>query len=729
MLPSPFDRTPTLRPDLVAVALPPARVVVLGDGEQHLLDGPGYAPLFAAMDGRRTLRAIVAHLAAHGRPDGATALYLTDRLRAAGLVVDRPEDQERTAPAPDAMIAALATHGVVAHAIDAIVDAPGAISYAIGTHAADAIDAIAPVALPPTDAITLVDDLLDPRLGALDAAARAASRRCLPLRAAGQRWRIGPTLGAAADPAAGPCWHCLADRLRLHRPVQRWLAEQGITPPPLPRRPGEPAALAALAPALTRWLDGDDPFASALVEFDPATSALEPHPVARRPQCPACGDLALIAARAERPIVLRPRPIAFDADGGHRVVSPDATWERLAHHVDPVTGVIARLGPLPGRDHPERPVFAAVSPLCPRRADAGTFRQLSMGKGCTRSQARASALGEAIERYAAVWQGDEPRREAPAVELGDAAVHPAALQHFSAAQHAAAGPTGAGHGAQRLAAPYDPHTPLWWTPVWSLTHQRRRWLPTAWCYREVPRPVDRRHVIADSNGRAAGNCLEEAILQGFLELVERDAVAIWWYGRQRRPAFDLDALASPYVDALRAHFDGIEWDVWCLDVTHDLGLPVCVALARERATGAWCVGFGCHLEARLAVTRALTELCQLLDPSPRRRVPWAGLDDEAFLYPVGAARRPDDFDDLRVGDVSAAVELCVARAARAGLETLALDMSRPDIELAVAMVCVPGLRHFWPRFGPGRLYDVPVAMGWRPAPLCEGALNPTPLFL
>lgn len=711
MLPSPFDRTPTLRPDLVAVPLPPARVVVLGDGEQHLLDGPGYAPLFAAMDGRRTLRAIVAHLAAHaGGLDGATALYLTDRLRAAGLVVDRPDDDDRTAPAPSAMIAALATHGVTAHAIDAIVDAT---------------DATAPVALPPTDAILLVDDLLDPRLGVLDAAARAAGRRGLPLRAAGQRWRIGPPLGATD----GPCWHCLADRLRLHRPVQRWLAEQGITPPPIPRRPGDPAALAALVPALTRWSTGDDPFAAALVEYDPATGALDRHPVVRRPQCPACGDPALIATRAERPIALRPRPIAFDADGGHRVVSPDATWDRLAHHVDPVTGIIARLGPLPGRDHPERPVFAAVSPLCPRRADAGTFRQLSMGKGCTRAQARASALGEAIERYAAVWQGDEPRTEATAAALGETAVRPAALQHFSAAQHAAAGPEGAGHGAQRLAAPYDPHTPLWWTPVWSLTHHRRRWLPTAWCYREVPRPVDRRHVIADSNGRAAGNCLEEAILQGFLELVERDAVAIWWYTRLQRPAFDLDALASPYVDRLQDHFDGIGWDVWCLDVTHDLALPVCVALARERATGAWCVGFGCHLDPRLAVTRALTELCQLLDPSPRRRVPWAGLEDEGFLYPVGAVRRPDDFDDLRVGDVSAAVELCVERAARVGLETLALDMSRPDIELAVAMVCVPGLRYFWPRFGPGRLYDVPVAMGWRATPLSEGALNPTPLFL
>jgi len=41
---------------------------------------------------------------------------------------------------------------------------------------------------------------------------------------------------------------------------------------------------------------------------------------------------------------------------------------------------------------------------------------------------------------------------------------------------------------------------------------------------------------------------------------------------------------------------------------------------------------------------------------------------------------------------------------------------------------VPGMRHFWPRYAPGRLYDVPVTMGWLPAPLTETELNPTPIF-
>jgi oxazoline/thiazoline synthase len=44
-------------------------------------------------------------------------------------------------------------------------------------------------------------------------------------------------------------------------------------------------------------------------------------------------------------------------------------------------------------------------------------------------------------------------------------------------------------------------------------------------------------------------------------------------------------------------------------------------------------------------------------------------------------------------------------------------------------VIVPGLRHFWARFGPGRLYTVPVAMGRLRDPIPEDALNPVPMFL
>ena len=61
------------------------------------------------------------------------------------------------------------------------------------------------------------------------------------------------------------------------------------------------------------------------------------------------------------------------------------------------------------------------------------------------------------------------------------------------------------------------------------------------------------------------------------------------------------------------------------------------------------------------------------------------------------------------------------------MEMLVLDQTRPDIGLPVVKVVVPGLRHIYPRFARGRLYDVPVRLGWRDAPLLEDELNPIPL--
>jgi ribosomal protein S12 methylthiotransferase accessory factor len=70
------------------------------------------------------------------------------------------------------------------------------------------------------------------------------------------------------------------------------------------------------------------------------------------------------------------------------------------------------------------------------------------------------------------------------------------------------------------------------------------------------------------------------------------------------------------------------------------------------------------------------------------------------------------------------VSACVSIAKRKGLDFLVLDQTRPDIEVPVARVIVPGLRHFYLRLAPGRLYDVPVKLGWRKGPMPEHELTP-----
>ncbi|MFM2026063.1 MAG: hypothetical protein RLZZ339_778 [Cyanobacteriota bacterium] len=64
-----------------------------------------------------------------------------------------------------------------------------------------------------------------------------------------------------------------------------------------------------------------------------------------------------------------------------------------------------------------------------------------------------------------------------------------------------------------------------------------------------------------------------------------------------------------------------------------------------------------------------------------------------------------------------------------GMEMLVLDQTRPDIGLRVAKVIIPGMRHMWKRLGAGRLYDVPVSMGWLKEALTEDELNPFPMWM
>ena len=177
---------------------------------------------------------------------------------------------------------------------------------------------------------------------------------------------------------------------------------------------------------------------------------------------------------------------------------------------------------------------------------------MSSGKGITDIQAKASGLCEGLERYSGVFRGDEPRQMARMRDLGTAAIPLENCLLFSERQYRERETRNQGGSRfSFIPVPFDPELEIDWSPVWSLTRQEVRYLPTAFCYFDYPQPHDGTYCIGDSNGNAAGNTLEEAILQGFLELVERDSVAMWWYNRVRRPGVDFDSFDEPYLGRLR----------------------------------------------------------------------------------------------------------------------------------------------------------------------------------
>jgi ribosomal protein S12 methylthiotransferase accessory factor len=118
-----------------------------------------------------------------------------------------------------------------------------------------------------------------------------------------------------------------------------------------------------------------------------------------------------------------------------------------------------------------------------------------------------------------------------------------------------------------------------------------------------------------------------------------------------------------------------------------------------------------------------SELRRWMEGATVATEPWTAPDDAT------APRRAAELPNLRSGDLRADVEACIARVERAGHEVIVLDQSRPDVDLAVVKVVAPGLRHFWRRLAPGRLFDVPVELGWVERRLDEDELNPWSMFL
>ncbi|TDV53629.1 TOMM precursor leader peptide-binding protein [Actinophytocola oryzae] len=605
----------------------------------------------------------------------------------------------------------------------------------------------------PALSVVLCDDYLNPELAEIDAMHRAQGLPWLLAKPVGVKVWLGPVF----QPAEPGCWHCLSVRLWGHRNAeavaQSTLGRRGPAQSPVASIPAlRAAAMGMIALEATKWLSGHrHPNQGQIWTFDSVELRGEPHELRPFPQCPTCGDPDLMRRKARRPVALESRRKA-SYSGGHRSQTPEQVLDRYQHLVSPVTGVIKEIrrdehGPEFFNSFRSGPnVAARMNNVSTLRA---TMRIENGGKGVTAVHARASALCEAIERYSGNFFGDELRVRGSLRSLGDDAVHPNACQLYDARQYESRSDWNAAHGPfQHVSAPFDEDVVMDWTPVWSLSERRHKLLPTAMLYFGAPNEPGPHYLHADSNGNAAGSSVEDAVLQGLLELIEREAVALWWYNRTTQPAVDLERFDDPWLEELRDVYAGLGREVWVLDLTSDFGVPVMAAVSRrvDRENEEILFGFGAHLDPRLALRRALTELNQMMpqliaaEPDGRYRcedpdmVNWlrtATLAEQPYLAPDadGPALGPEDYDYTPRSDLLEDLDGLRAKVEELGMELLVLDQTRPDVELPVVKVIVPGMRHFWARFAPGRLFDVPVRLARLAQPTPYNQVNPIPMFL
>lgn len=518
-------------------------------------------------------------------------------------------------------------------------------------------------------------------------------------------------IGPCFAPGRAPCLTCFTARRRELRSFDAYVLTHGRECTP-PRSAALPAAVVAHATQRLRAAlrDGlarpDEVWTLDLIDGSWSSHRVLPHQT-----CPHCTP-------AMTPALLAAAP----------TLDP-------ALHVDGYTGIVSRIGeyndPAPGM------VCAFAEHLFPPdvgRADAleRCFRRRSSGKGPDASAARTSALMEALERYSGAARGNEPVVHATQADLGPDALPPDLCMGFSARQYQERDRTNPGALVQAwVPSPWDPHQPIDWVTAWSLTAQRQRFIPASFCFYGFPDASGATCAVTDSNGCAAGVSVEDAVVRGILELVERDAVGLWWYSRALRPPAALEGGRAADIAAVTAAYADAGRELSFLDLTTEFGIPAAAALSWQRGTGdCITIGFGAAFDPHEALQRAVTEMNQFLPEALEcgpGRVLGANSLRDAYLHSCATAPRlPASAWPATPGDQ---IARWAALASSQGLDVVVVNQTRPDVRVPVVKVIIPGLCHFWPRFRPARLYQAPLALGWTRQALEEASLNPARILL
>lgn len=361
----------------------------------------------------------------------------------------------------------------------------------------------------------------------------------------------------------------------------------------------------------------------------------------------------------------------------------DAFWEALAPWRR--TFGITRVADITGLDDLGLPTCVAIRP-------ASRALSVSQGKGLTAVQARISAVMESIETWHAeridkpLYHGSAARARAAGMALADV--------------HAFA------HRPTRL--PLEA-VPTQFVQVERLLTGDAAWVPldclsTDFCYDLDAPPV----FMRSSNGLAAGQTRDAALMHALCEVVERDAVQRWMQGAAfHARAHRLAAPPSSPLAALlaRCATAGLAVLAWELDA--GAGLP-CYAVmllgapaARSgRDVGAFA-GYGCSPDPRAALQAALLEAVQsrltLISGARDDLFPeeFARCRDTAFAHAMWERHHDSPvLADLPQSTPAAGGAHAIAERIERDLQQPVywIDLGRHDAPFSVVRALVPGLQ-------------------------------------
>ncbi|MFE9574430.1 TOMM precursor leader peptide-binding protein [Streptomyces sp. NPDC006692] len=469
--------------------------------------------------------------------------------------------------------------------------------------------------------------------------------------------------------------------------------------------------------------------------------------------CEDCGALPDDAAGPARIVpVSRPKS-APDVFRVQNVVAREQELYDL--YVDGAAGVVPAV-----EDERGGPLPRAMAPLSSLR---GNNSQNGWGRTTDYRSSRITAVLEALERFG----GEEPRGRRTSVtasrrELGERAVDPRAFGLYPDERHELPG---------FPYTRYDENLVMPWVWGYSFARGEAVLVPERYAYYAAHSHEEPRFVYEISNGCAMGGCMEEAVLCGLLEVAERDAFLMTWYGRMAIPRVDpasaRDRTIPMMIEHLR-HRTGYEIQLYSATLEH--GVPCFWAVGLDTLGDPGkprilCAG-GSALQPEKAVINVLHEMGHLLehaklyDAAERDRAARMVADpslvkvmgDHSVLYSHQDAfdrfdfllseREARPFADFEEQwrwpvhtDLRSDLDEMVRRYLDRGLDVLVVDQTTPEHRaggFACVKVMVPGtlpmtFGHRNRRVdGLPRLLNVPYELGYRDRVLTPGDINPHP---
>ncbi len=312
-----------------------------------------------------------------------------------------------------------------------------------------------------------------------------------------------------------------------------------------------------------------------------------------------------------------------------------------------------------------------------------------MGKGATPEQAEASAVMELVERFSffAFCKNQQHLVEGTRARICQQTG--ARVLDFASIARSVHDPEPDNPAVQAIFE----NLPLKWTQAWSLTHQELCWIPFDWFF-----------AINEFNGPSAGNVVEEALIQGICEIVERHVSALVSRNTLAVPGIDLntvnDVCCQEMIEKYRRN--GIQ--LFASDFSLDLGIPSVGVLAYDQLTFpqsseiVWTAGTTPHPEK--ALSRALTETAQLAgDFNTDSRYVASGLPklrrlaDARFITNPNQQVSIDRLPNIAHPNMRHEVEACVQALARQDMEVLIINTTHSELGIPAFYTIVPGA-HF-----------------------------------